>query len=277
MMKLSEQYERHITKLNEVTSVKAAAADGYVYTGDTTTTMPWGNAADPTQWIKYSALGLGVLALIFGKPAMLKLFGRKFINQEGKVTRYNVFNRLKDKKALRAAGITKEQMRDIWIKFQKQIEISDQKLMKDTVKNVKTGAMTAKEAMAILTHLVPKGAKNLQYRTLVGFEKIAAAKKANAPAVTAGFSAPVQAPITTSQTPIWNIGKLKNTITKDQLNSLTQPQRDAWAKNPNLTFDELQKIGKPLTAAEKLAKQKADDAAVKQSMSKLNIKPYTGL
>ena len=259
MMKLSEQYERHITKLNEAKSEKAVPPGGeYGYTPDPTTVKPSGSAADPTQWIKYSAIGLSVLALIFGKSAMLKLFGRKLINQQGKVTRYNVYRRLKDKKALRDAGITKDEMRDIWIKFQKHIQEEDQKLIQKTINSIKKGEITAKEGLKSITHLLPKGEKNLEYRTLLGFEKIANAKKAKNAAAT---FAPVQAPITTSQTPIWKIGTLKNTITKDQLNSLTQPQRDAWAKNTNLTYDELQKIGKPLTAVEKRQLQNAEDAA----------------
>ena len=266
MIKLSEQYERHITKLNEAKSEKAVPPGGeYGYTPDPTTVKPSGSAADPTQWIKYSAIGLSVLALIFGKSAMLKLFGRKLINQQGKVTRYNVYRRLKDKKALRDAGITKDEMRDIWIKFQKHIQEEDQKLIQKTINSIKKGEITAKEGLKSITHLLPKGEKNLEYRTLLGFEKIAIAKKAKKAAAT---FAPVQAPITTKPTtPSWYtstttkpaakapaiVRGYTDPITKITYPNLTQKQVEeilaskfinrkiALNANPALTYTQLQR------------------------------------
>ena len=211
-MKLSEQYDRRITKLNELDLEKKTKTptpppkpgETVIYTDKSTTTSPFAsdNAADPTTWMKYSALTVGALVLILGKPAMLKLFGRKLVNQQGKVTRYNVFQRLKDKKALRAAGITKDEMRDIWIKFQKHIQKQDRDLIDLTVNRIKNGEITAKEGLQSITHLLPKGEKNLEYRTFLGFENDAIAKKAakekkaaaRKAADAAGYEAPFVAP-----------------------------------------------------------------------------------
>jgi hypothetical protein len=235
-MKLSEQYKRKLTELKTI-------EDGGTPQG----LAPAGDVYDPTTWMKYAAIGAGVLSLIFGVPLLKKLFGKQ-LGTNNKITRYNVYQRIKDKKGLRKAGMTDDEIRDVWVKYKKQISAADKALIDETVSNVRSGKITAKDAMNTLKKLIPKGEKSEEFETFKQLEKLSKSKQTSTPKQknTSAYGYSTSTATTSINKPkkigaVSPAGQQYPNITPLQYAMASTNQLAALKNNPNLTYNQLTK------------------------------------
>ena len=140
------------------------------------------------------------------------------------------------------------------MKFQRQLQLEDEKFIDKMIKNVVDGNLSAKDAMVALGRVIPRGAKASNYSTLLAYEKIAIAKAAKKTAKKAA-KAPIGKPTTTTSTipPLTGPlnpattavrGAVSNgvnypNITQKQFDKLNILDRVALEKQPNLSYNQL--------------------------------------
>jgi hypothetical protein len=163
-MKLSEQYKRKLTELKTI-------EDGGTPQGLAPAFSPF----DIASYITYGYISLRILTYIFGNRVLKKL-GITKIDKPGLIAR------IRDKKGLKQAGLTNDEIRDIWIKSKRAITHADRSAIDMIFNNVKNGKITAKQAMIELKDLVPPGRKNVNYEKLKQLEINASIDKETAKA-----------------------------------------------------------------------------------------------
>lgn len=209
-MKLSEQYEHRINKVNELDTVSKVAPvpDGSTPAGLAPSFSAW----DIHSYITYGTIAAGILTLIFGKTYLRKMIG---INT--KLDKPGLIARMRDKKALKAAKLSDSEIRDMWIRGEHAIGELDRATISSAIKRVKNGTLTAKQAMVELGELYPRGNKAANYAKFKKFENNAIAKKA-------------AKPITKIEYP---------NITPEQYEKLGIQQRAVLKNNPTFTVAQI--------------------------------------
>lgn len=238
-MKLSEQYKR---KLNELTSTPVTAVSKPRGSGAVDGSKPQGlgvaddgsrtdgskpqglapafSTYDIHSYITYGYISIAILSLIFGKRVFNKLGISSKINKPGLIAR------IRDKKGLKRAGLTDDEIRDIWIRGNRTITALDHEAIYNVYKQVKKGKITAAEAMSQLGDIVPRGNKTANYKKFKTIEDKALIKKNAKKSIKPNISFEDINP---------------TNVTKDQFLKLRPNQILALKANPALTYGQLSK------------------------------------
>lgn len=264
-MKLSEQYARKINTLNELGIEKVKVPKkktGGKPQDDKTGTdeESWGNiVGDLSSEYPVTTFLLGAtVAGLFGKYAAMPAY-RTFLAPGKPLSFGDWYKRFKIIKNNRKNQLPPHKSESVWrhilnVATQKEVHTAT-----DIYNKVKAGKFTPKQGIDELDQIYGGNISSTQRIQMYDNLKAMAPK----PTVTATGK-------TTGKTTGKVGGTIKNKLTTDQFNSLTEPQRAAWGKNPDLTYDELKLIGTP-------AGKKAEADAVKQRMSSLGLSTPTGL
>lgn len=218
-MKLSEQYENRINELKTIDSLEPASigSSGSEPQG----LLPAFSPYDIHSYITYGWIGASLLALIFGKSYVLKKIGI-----DNKIDKPGLIARIRDKKGLKNAGLSNQDIRDIWIRSKRILNALDQKTIHEIFTKVEKGKITAVEAMKELGNLVPRGHKTINYNELKKLEDKALMKKTAKKSIKPKIKYEDINPIN---------------ISKDQFLKLRPNQILALKTNPSLTFNQLGK------------------------------------
>ena len=257
-MKLSEQYARKINKLDEFNEVPIKTTGGG--TNDATG-LTW-LATDALQkvadidtqfpWAKYAA-GIFLVGK-YRAPIYRAIF------KPGITSMKDWYKRFKNIKNLRELDIPPHVSESAWRHFLNVIFQKNTHTLTDIENKVKAGQFTLNQATKMADEIMPTISTSQRYQLHDKLAKL----------VPGATHTSLGTQLTKGATTGKIGGMIKNTLTDDQFNSLTKPQRAAYGKNSNLTYDELKLIGTP-------AGKKAEEDALKKKMADLGLSTPTGL